>query len=871
MVKLATYEPSVQPADFYPNRLPRDVAHPAAGGVGSALSGIGGDLLALSHRNDMLAREQQRIEDEQALAQAHVNFAGFQEQQFKALNDAQQAAPADPSTVENNGVKGFTPNFMQNYDVARQKIVGDTVNPKAQQWLSVATANYGSHLYDRSVLWEAKQRAQFNLEAVKQLAASKSAVVAGDETLYPQLTAELKDYANANLPADLRPHALDPALLAMRASAFDGWAARNPRAAQAAVNDLLGIAPKPAPAPSTTPAPQPSGAPPGLYARVIGAESGGVHRVGGELLTSPAGAQGISQVMPATGADPGYGVLPLQNASKAEYLRFGSDYLGAMLREFGGDQRKAVAAYNAGPGAVQKAIAAYGDDYLAHLPAETQAYVRTVFAPPASPTQLAQNIATSITDVDSPLLAPADAKMVVTGKRVPAFLADMSGHELIAAKARADHLVGHDQAEAQRELRSWLHNAGAQAEHGVAPMTVDADLVQRAVGPERAPQVLSDVADLQRFGAAMGKVQTMTAPEMDAGYTALAPTSKDDPAWAARQRDADLFKAAAGRAIAARQQDGIAAARDQGIASVPALTWGDDKQLRSDMTARQAVAIRMATQYGAPNFSIFDRSEAKVYSEGWDRLTTSDQVAALRALHQALPDPRVYRDSVSHFVGGSPAIQFAASLADRSPAYRAPDGTAALDVAYGVLDGERLLHPTKQAQREGEARSAYKLPPTGGASGMDDYIAKRIGDAFLENADSYERAKQVIYAYYAHLANRDGAPSETAYNTGRLDRAIDTVVGERSRWATLFGMGGQRVLRPWGMPDDEFAARISNAYSDAMARSGYAGTPVDDKRRIELVRVGESQYGLRMGEKRLTWPGTNRSIVLDIANPEVQP
>ena len=116
-----------------------------------------------------------------------------------------------------------------------------------------------------------------------------------------------------------------------------------------------------------------------LLDAVLGQESGGRHRnQSGGLITSPAGARGIAQVMPATGRDPGFNVRPLQDDSEVEGRRFGGDYLEAMLREFGGDKAKALAAYNAGPGRVKGAVRHHGDDWLQHMPSETQNYVPRV-------------------------------------------------------------------------------------------------------------------------------------------------------------------------------------------------------------------------------------------------------------------------------------------------------------------------------------------------------------------------------------------------------------------------------------------------------------------------------------------------------------
>lgn len=115
--------------------------------------------------------------------------------------------------------------------------------------------------------------------------------------------------------------------------------------------------------------------------KLVGAESRGVHRnADGSLLTSPAGAQGIAQVMPKTAKRPGYGVKPVQDDSEEEGLRFGRDYLQAMLKEYDGDYQKAVAAYNAGPGSVNRAIKMGGDRWVQYLPkrSETIPYMNKI-------------------------------------------------------------------------------------------------------------------------------------------------------------------------------------------------------------------------------------------------------------------------------------------------------------------------------------------------------------------------------------------------------------------------------------------------------------------------------------------------------------
>lgn len=84
---------------------------------------------------------------------------------------------------------------------------------------------------------------------------------------------------------------------------------------------------------------------------------------------SGAGAVGLTQLMPGTAR--GLGVTDPTDPLQA--LEGGAKYLRQQLDRFGGDERLALAAYNAGPGAVQR----YGG-----VPpyAETQNYVKTVLA-----------------------------------------------------------------------------------------------------------------------------------------------------------------------------------------------------------------------------------------------------------------------------------------------------------------------------------------------------------------------------------------------------------------------------------------------------------------------------------------------------------
>lgn len=109
-----------------------------------------------------------------------------------------------------------------------------------------------------------------------------------------------------------------------------------------------------------TQAAQRNGVPVPLFLGLIRAESGWRVDAG-----SPAGARGLTQLMPGTAR--GLGVTNILDPQ--QNLNGGAKYLAAQLKAFGGDQRLALAAYNAGPGAARKALTGY---------AETRAYVPRV-------------------------------------------------------------------------------------------------------------------------------------------------------------------------------------------------------------------------------------------------------------------------------------------------------------------------------------------------------------------------------------------------------------------------------------------------------------------------------------------------------------
>ena len=130
-----------------------------------------------------------------------------------------------------------------------------------------------------------------------------------------------------------------------------------------------------------------------LWRAQIGQESGGKQfGDNGQPLTSPKGATGIAQVMPGTAPEAaqlaGVPFDPQRYKTDPAYNEMlGRAYMGAQMQKFG-DPVKALAAYNAGPQRVADAMERHGENWLRHMPAETQDYVARI-TQRAQPTQVA--------------------------------------------------------------------------------------------------------------------------------------------------------------------------------------------------------------------------------------------------------------------------------------------------------------------------------------------------------------------------------------------------------------------------------------------------------------------------------------------------
>jgi soluble lytic murein transglycosylase-like protein len=243
----------------------------------------------------------------------------------------------------------------------------------------------------------------------------------------------------------------------------------------------------------------PSGVGGQMTAITAKAESGNRDRdESGKLITSPKGAMGSMQVMPATARNPGFGIKPWDGKSDDDLRRVGVQVQNAMLQKYG-DPAKAWAAYNWGPGHLDAAIDKYGDGWFQHVPAETKAYVTKNMDALGSVGAAPQGQAAGDFSTDRP---QAWDKNKVYGQ-IDA-MADSQGwsfERTERAKRRADQVIGKDE-----DLRDRQQKAASDAAlQAIVAMGADnftsMNQLPRAVREGLSPSMLMSLTDKAKDNA----------------------------------------------------------------------------------------------------------------------------------------------------------------------------------------------------------------------------------------------------------------------------------------------------------------------------------------------------------------------------------
>jgi hypothetical protein len=579
-----------------------------------------------------------------------------------------------------------------------------------------------------------------------------------------------------------------------------------------------------------------------LFAAVVGQESGGVHtKPDGSLLTSPKGARGISQVMPRTGEDPGYGVAPLSNQSREEYLRFGRDYLQAMLREFGGDQAKALAAYNAGPGAVQDAVKARGSGWLSAMPQETKDYVASITSKVGGAPGPASG-------------AAAGAPAAPTGWASQ----HLDPDKLYQLRNLAESRVAQVQTQVRGEAERVVGDALAMHKDGkVDPFNLTPDYFNRAFGAD-GPRRFTEYKAGQGMAQAIGNFASQSPEQIAAVIQAAAPAQ--GPGYAMADARQQVMVQAARQVIEERAKDPQAFAMRHGLASTRPLDMNQPATMAPELAKRQATAAAMRDRYSTP-LRVFTVAEAQQLSQVLAAFPTEGKIAYLDQLRRGLTDPQTFRAAMAQIAPDSPVTAVAATILTAMDNVVMPGGMFSDNtvlqprkVAATMLEGEAILNPTRGAKAQDGRGGKFPMPKE---ADLELAFTQAVGKAFRNDAAGFGTAYQAFKAYYAGAASQRGVLSEQ----------IDNKLAKEAIAAATGGVidfnGAGEVLKPWGTSDDQFKNEIAAEFNRLIEVVGYKGTSLDNLRAYGLLGLGQGRYAVVNGSDALRAP-TGQAIILTL-------
>lgn len=846
------------------SRIPIIDQTTSAGGTGPSYLRGGQQTDAIGPALQNLGRGAQSVADgmqQQQIADLHV--AKKQEQQDavvwsgKTLSDAQlqwqdelerqkESAPA--------GAAGFTPKLIDQFDKwsanALEKAPNDTSRRYLQQHLNTLRTGLASS----AINFEAQARVDDRVTKVKQSIDATSQAVMGApneanfKTLYAQRKAEIDAL---EVPPKMRQDLLDNLHQSVTAGYWLGRIRQDPEAARTELEKGIGPSASEAAKSGGTPGTAASG---DLWSALIAQESGGR-----QSAVSPKGAIGAAQIMPGTAPEAAkLAGLPYDaerlKTDQAYNEALGKAYLNKQLETFGGDTKKALAAYNMGPGNAQKGtgvaglVAKWGDDWLSHAPKETQNYVAAITAKTGGGAR--------------PVLL-ADASNGLPPGSIQPSGSSVTDSTPLAMRLQMIQQANSEINRVQSVYRAQItttendHVSAYMNGASVAKPLTEQDYT-RAYGPIDGQQRFANYQAIATLGGDIKAMQVAKPDQIAATLERYKPDSTK-PGYDLATKRYEIVAKAANQINQQRQADPVQYAITTGIGGAKPLQFNDPQQFAAGLGARAGLASTMQQTYGTP-FQVLSKAEAQTLATGFTTMTTQQKLGYLETMRKAMPDGQSYRTVMQQIAPDSPVTAMAgAILSKQSPVvvghmFGSDQTFRQQDVAGVMLEGEALLNPNKAAKGQDGKGSGYPMPKE---QDLRSQFNSVVGKAFAGDAPGADFAFQAVKAYYAGKGARDGEVSGEL-DAGRLKDAITAVIGGVS---DVNGKG--EVVRPWGMSEARFSNTAKSAYDTAMAAAGLKGSAVDNWGAYGLQSAGDSKYVLRSGTGYLTDRAGN-PIVLDL-------
>lgn len=447
------------------------------------------------------------------------------------------------------------------------------------------------------------------------------------------------------------------------------------------------------------------------------------------------------------------------------------------------------------PDQVDKALQDFSDkNWTNHA---TQRYI----ASREDPAALAQ-LETDLTAEDGYYAARLD-----TDKRNALLSQVMSGRTRLDARAQVE--ADKREAVAEREV-TWFRDqlvtgqeiAGARWQEGMANVAGTAQ-----EGAFKEAQAMA--TEVQEF-------RSRPFAEQEAYVRALESqartTPSDDP-----KRDLSRLNTLRSAFDASRKQaaeDPLTFLANQTGIQVPplalqSLATGDPSVVSAQLQSRFATLASVRKSYGPEvGLSPWLPEEVAIVREFFAKADDKGRLSLLSVLSSATPDAASYAGALKPIAADEP-LYMAAGMAQFRQ-LKGPDGTPLPPL---ILSGARIR--------------ADKTVPQPSDQTLRLAFDERVGDALPAGSTARKQAFEVFAAVYAGRGQTTGVRHEAyggeiSANNDLADEAIELATGGVSE------INDVRVLRPYGMSEDDFEDRLGRGVSAAAAASGFDRAILED-------------------------------------------
>ena len=519
------------------------------------------------------------------------------------------------------------------------------------------------------------------------------------------------------------------------------------------------------------------------------------------------------QVTLATAKNPGFGINPAQNNTAEEYNRVGKQLIAVYKDRYDNDPEKIAGAYNAGAGAVDKAIQIGGDNWLQHMPKST----REVYIPNVMDNMKGGTFVDMMTPKQKSMWNSRAKSQMSKGRSINASNLKASIGNQYSQTAQTgetgDRLTpGHFQVAYAEGWHEKYQEYTDNIDHAEAIFSI-----------KDMPR--SDANDLIRSSMPVeGQENYKTELKQ---YSSLVKAYKDID----DQRRADPVE--------------YAIHANYGLSSID---FSSPNNAAEEIKKRSIAGQEMYEKFGT-NYEVLSNREKTQYSQILNDGTSDEKIEALKMFSENLSNPDLYNHTVQQLKLDSPATAIAGQLIgmDRthttSSFFSSDKNQLRLgeDVARTILRGESIINPSKTQKGTNGVGVSVKMPST-----LNEQFYDQIGNSMAGDPQAEQSTLSAVRAYYAAKMDK----SDTGLDSDILTEAIENITGGISTHASV------NVIPPFGMGSDDFINQSKQLFVDAMGNdSGFDDMPI--------IPAGNNMYYMQNGPTILTKDG--EPVVLDFS------